>query len=70
MTGGKTKKDKKYWNAFKYMPGYIFYIYYMKRKIQDLETPVSQLNGRKKHQSGQGKGHQDSGLPTMGNTKL
>ena len=53
MTRGKTKKDKRDWNAFTYMPWYIFYIDYMKRKRQDLETPVSQLNGRNKYQSGQ-----------------
>ena len=46
MTGGNNKKDKRDWNAFIYMPRYIFYIYYMKRKRQDLETPVSLIMER------------------------
>ena len=44
MTGGKTKKEKRDWNAFTYMPWYILYIDYMKRKRQDLETLVSQFS--------------------------
>ena len=46
MTRGKTKKDKRDCNAFTYMPWYIFYIEYMKRRRQDLETPVSLIMER------------------------
>ena len=44
MTRGKTKKDKMDWNEFIYIPQYIFYTDYMKRRRQDLDTPVSQLS--------------------------
>ena len=69
MTGGKTKKDKRDWNAFTYMTRYIFYIDYMKRRDKTLRlwshNEIVQFNINQE----KGKGLQDSGLPTMGNTK-